>query len=383
MVAIEDLVKLVHGNTSGIQKLMREFRAFWRQKQNGTRDSQDDDDTNIATDGQGKAKSTENLDSNIELISKRQLEIKIKAIAIYEKRDAYRKSCWYVNNEYLEKYKLNDLPIPTQWKYVTKTGKPVPEKAPTTPKTPVTKVVNVVSKSSPSIAQFAVPQSPDSIISQASQAVTAAKTACVTSMEVDQNQEQVAPSTPKTEKLASPLPVTPTSETNKVVSSVSSADEAMDISPSPQASDLKSTVSASPKPFGNPSLMAKWLNTKPLSAKKQKLNPPEENPTNSPANNEQDSAENKQKDDPKGETNVKHSLLRTFLQEKPVDINNIKKKVTVPDFGQRPSSSGIPKDAVIADLSHVETDKGKPQATGNTPVSVLVNSSSNEIIILD
>jgi len=41
-----------------------------------------------------------------------QIRQAVRAMAVYEKRPAYRKLCWYVSDEYLSKYNLTDLPVP-------------------------------------------------------------------------------------------------------------------------------------------------------------------------------------------------------------------------------------------------------------------------------
>ncbi len=53
------------------------------------------------------------------MISKRQLEMKIRSIAVYERRE-YSRHCWYVNDKVLEEYKLTDLPVPTDWVWLTR-----------------------------------------------------------------------------------------------------------------------------------------------------------------------------------------------------------------------------------------------------------------------
>ena len=45
-------------------------------------------------------------------MAKRQLKLKLQQIAVYQKKSAYRKTCWYVNDDVLQKYSLTDLPVP-------------------------------------------------------------------------------------------------------------------------------------------------------------------------------------------------------------------------------------------------------------------------------
>lgn len=35
-----------------------------------------------------------------------------KSMAVYAKKDLYKRACWYVNEETLAKYGLQDLPLP-------------------------------------------------------------------------------------------------------------------------------------------------------------------------------------------------------------------------------------------------------------------------------
>lgn len=83
-----DLIKLVHGNTAGLNKIMGQFRKQWTSKCLG-RD---------ATDEEVDEKSP---------FSKRQLEKKIQNIATKERRsDRLR---WYVHNHVLATFGLENL----------------------------------------------------------------------------------------------------------------------------------------------------------------------------------------------------------------------------------------------------------------------------------
>lgn len=83
-----DLIKLVHGNTAGLNKIMSQFRKQWTAKCLG-RD---------VTDEEVDEKSP---------ISKRQLEKRIQNIATKERRsDRLR---WYVHNHVLSSFGLGNL----------------------------------------------------------------------------------------------------------------------------------------------------------------------------------------------------------------------------------------------------------------------------------
>ena len=101
--ALADLARLVHGNEWSIKKLIREFCEFWRCK------TQPPEGTAVV-DGEKQC-----------LLSKRQLEAKIRQIAVYESRPEYpRRKLWFINADTLAKLELLSLPVPTQWKWLTK-----------------------------------------------------------------------------------------------------------------------------------------------------------------------------------------------------------------------------------------------------------------------
>lgn len=84
--AMPSLLKIIHGNTTGIQKIISLFRKQWTSKCLG-RDVTD-----------------EEVDENCP-ISKRQIEKKIQNIATKERRTDRR--CWYVHKHILEKFGLD------------------------------------------------------------------------------------------------------------------------------------------------------------------------------------------------------------------------------------------------------------------------------------
>ena len=106
-----DLVRLVHGNKIGINRLIAEFRHYWHQLNASSVPSIEQDEIG-------------NADSNTKYkISKRQLEKKIQSIATYENRPSLKGRSWYVNDKILDQYQLQNLPIPTQWVYTSKVVK--------------------------------------------------------------------------------------------------------------------------------------------------------------------------------------------------------------------------------------------------------------------
>lgn len=92
-VAMPDLIRLVHGNTCGLQSLVKEFLAYWSKQE-------------VA---------------NEHGISKNGLRKQIRDIATWcpcpEKGPLYQKKCWYVPEDIRNKYVDEDFSIPNRWSY--------------------------------------------------------------------------------------------------------------------------------------------------------------------------------------------------------------------------------------------------------------------------
>ena len=187
--AMSDLIRLVHGNIWSIQKVIKEFRAFWSGQTKEEAAAGAADTSINPTDGgspvkeeamevdtNGKATPVNGTNSTSpspknsgdgqerparRCISKRQLDICIRGMAVYEKRDCYEKRrCWYVHNAVLEKYSLKDLPVPTEWQWITRKNKV--EEVSTGAQTPRSGTPVTGGSSTPvhpSIKQFTVPSS--------------------------------------------------------------------------------------------------------------------------------------------------------------------------------------------------------------------------------
>ena len=144
-----DLIRLVHGSVFGIKTLVREFRQFWSQKahcnnehilncllleSSWIKNDQSKGNTEVRntlssdsladvsfscerqpSDGRGDPTPTDS-DTGA---SKRQIKIKINAIAVREKRDS-AKTCWYVHEHILEKYQLSDLTLENNWMFISR-----------------------------------------------------------------------------------------------------------------------------------------------------------------------------------------------------------------------------------------------------------------------
>ena len=140
--AMPYLIQLVHGNTIGIKKLVKEFRLFWKQKNNPKPIDNISDEMAMEVDVQESPNKTATFDEsltedkinaevdlnetqeadNVFAISKRQLEMKITAIATREKRQD-RKICWFVHDSILEQYGCQGISLPNSWQYVSNVKK--------------------------------------------------------------------------------------------------------------------------------------------------------------------------------------------------------------------------------------------------------------------
>lgn len=168
-----DLIRLVHGNSFGIKKLVREFRLYWKQRSSNPAASpskgQVDDEADaldkacmdtstilenggnhaaqdlnqkgevsgaqpepepMQTEADVKTDQGETPDKKLDdsvvgegtedsCVSKRQLEMKIMAIATREKREGNKRHCWYISGAVLEQYNMADLPVQNAWVYLS------------------------------------------------------------------------------------------------------------------------------------------------------------------------------------------------------------------------------------------------------------------------
>ncbi|KAL3866367.1 hypothetical protein ACJMK2_043672 [Sinanodonta woodiana] len=176
--AIPALIQLVHGNFNGIQKLIKEFRMYWKIKTTekvsptGPEESRTtegkiplesqevemevEEDTDAAILPQEESKNPKLLEIREHefSISKRQLEMKIPSVAVREKRKG-RKICWYVHEEVLKQYGLENLPVENNWEYVTDVNISKNQNQ-STPKTEEANVI-VEKRNTPNIMQYAQP----------------------------------------------------------------------------------------------------------------------------------------------------------------------------------------------------------------------------------
>ncbi|XP_020354558.1 chromatin assembly factor 1 subunit A [Oncorhynchus kisutch] len=104
------LLPLLHGNVNSNKVIITEFQEFCRQQLTSPISSPQNSGDNIPT--------------------RVRLKRLIKGNAVYEKRSAFRRCCWYVKSDVLARFIQEALPVPCQWNYLT-SGTHVPrEEAP-------------------------------------------------------------------------------------------------------------------------------------------------------------------------------------------------------------------------------------------------------------
>ena len=101
-IAMDDLIRLVHRNTAGLQCLVRCFREYWGKKKAAENPLLLDHD--YCTNG---SKNYEELSC----ISKKKLEEKITKIAIKQSRAPDFKPRYFVHDTVLQQYQLTELSI--------------------------------------------------------------------------------------------------------------------------------------------------------------------------------------------------------------------------------------------------------------------------------
>jgi hypothetical protein len=124
--AIPDLIRYVHGNILGINKLVRGFRTLWHKKmhpvssvsetpqpeqadalKNGTPPpAANNTDQEVAVTS---SPVCDKIPESEHAMSIRQLDLKISSIATYKKGPQHYRKCWYVNPETLKEYNLEEL----------------------------------------------------------------------------------------------------------------------------------------------------------------------------------------------------------------------------------------------------------------------------------
>ncbi|XP_055778451.1 chromatin assembly factor 1 subunit A-like [Salvelinus fontinalis] len=95
---LSQLLPLLHGNVNSNKVIITEFQEFCRQKLTSTISSPQ---------------------NSGDIPTRTRLKRLIKGNAMYEKRSAYRRCCWYIHTEVLARFSQEALPVPCQWNYLT------------------------------------------------------------------------------------------------------------------------------------------------------------------------------------------------------------------------------------------------------------------------
>ncbi|XP_030583514.1 chromatin assembly factor 1 subunit A [Archocentrus centrarchus] len=109
------LLPLLHGNVNSSKMIISEFQEFCRQQ-------------TTTSSSPPALSSPQNTTENIP--TRMQLKRLIKNNAVYEKRSAYKRCCWYVHPEVLSRFGQEALPVPCQWTYLTTGAREEPREEP-------------------------------------------------------------------------------------------------------------------------------------------------------------------------------------------------------------------------------------------------------------
>ncbi|XP_058870000.1 chromatin assembly factor 1 subunit A-like isoform X1 [Acipenser ruthenus] len=99
---LSQMLPLLHGNVNGSKAIIREFQECWRGR------------AGLPSPPDSLAGSSEDS-----VPSKYRLKRLISESAVYEKRPALRRWCWYVHEAVLKRFSREELPVPCQWSYIT------------------------------------------------------------------------------------------------------------------------------------------------------------------------------------------------------------------------------------------------------------------------
>ncbi|KAK1805947.1 hypothetical protein P4O66_013002, partial [Electrophorus voltai] len=95
---LSQLLPLLHGNVNSSKVIITEFQEFYRQRSPSLNSSPQGSDT---------------------VPPRIHVKRIIKENAVYEKRSAYRRCCWYVRADVLARFSQEALPVPCRWTYLT------------------------------------------------------------------------------------------------------------------------------------------------------------------------------------------------------------------------------------------------------------------------
>ncbi|XP_056133680.1 chromatin assembly factor 1 subunit A [Lampris incognitus] len=114
---LSKLLPLLHGNVNSSKVIITEFLEFCRQ--------QTPCPSSVSSPSlTSPVNSADNIPTRI------CLKRLIKSNAVYEKRQAYRRCCWYVHTDVLSRFSQEALPVPCQWAYLTTGAREEPKEDP-------------------------------------------------------------------------------------------------------------------------------------------------------------------------------------------------------------------------------------------------------------
>ncbi|XP_041059826.1 chromatin assembly factor 1 subunit A isoform X1 [Carcharodon carcharias] len=113
------LLPLLHGNVNGKKAIIKEFQEWYKQKPSANVLALPSSDSTNPLGSDASRPETHSVDEDLSIPSKAKLQRLISENGIYEKRRAFRLKCWYVHEEVLKRFRMENLPVPGQWNYLT------------------------------------------------------------------------------------------------------------------------------------------------------------------------------------------------------------------------------------------------------------------------
>ncbi|XP_048415520.1 chromatin assembly factor 1 subunit A [Stegostoma tigrinum] len=121
------LLPLLHGNVNGRKAIIKEFQEWYKQKPSAHMLAFAASDSSGPVGSDASRPQTPTVDDDLTIPSKAKLQRLISENGVYEKRTAFRLKCWYVHEEVLKKFRMENLPVPGQWHYLTQVQSAVKE----------------------------------------------------------------------------------------------------------------------------------------------------------------------------------------------------------------------------------------------------------------
>ncbi|XP_038633155.1 chromatin assembly factor 1 subunit A isoform X1 [Scyliorhinus canicula] len=113
------LLPLLHGNVNGRKAIIKEFQEWYKQKPSTNVQALPPTDSTSPLGSDASRPETLSVDEYLTIPSKAKLQRLISENGVYEKRTTFRLKCWYVHEEVLKKFRMENLPVPGQWNYLT------------------------------------------------------------------------------------------------------------------------------------------------------------------------------------------------------------------------------------------------------------------------